>query len=138
MHANWPDGPAWLNEGLGSLFEFPGERDGHFIGQLNWRLPGVQAAIADKSVPKISELVRTTDDQFYDDDTGVHYAMARYLCYWLQERGLLVKFVQRAQALKAVDATGFQALQETLGGDPDSFQKDWEKFVMALKRQRRS
>jgi hypothetical protein len=138
MHANWPDGPSWLNEGLGSLFEFPGERDGHFIGQLNWRLPGVQAAIADQTVPKISQLVRTTDEQFYDDDTGVHYAMARYLCYWLQERGLLVKFVQRAQALKAVDGTGFQALQETLGGDPDSFQKDWEKFVMALKRQRRS
>jgi hypothetical protein len=138
MHANWPEGPAWLNEGLGSLFEFPGERDGHFIGQLNWRLPGVQAAIANKTVPKISALVKTTETQFYDDDSGVHYAMARYLCYWLQERGLLVKFVARAQALKATDATGLTALTEVLGGDPDSFQKDWEKFVMGLKRARRS
>jgi hypothetical protein len=134
MHANWPEGPAWLNEGLGSLFEFPGERDGHFIGQLNWRLPGVQAAIRDKTVPRISALVRTTEAQFYDDDSGVHYAMARYLCYWLQERGLLVKFVQRAQALKATDATGYQALEEVLGGPPDGFQREWEKFVLALKR----
>jgi Peptidase_C39 like family len=138
MHANWPEGPAWLNEGLGSLFEFPGERDGHFIGQLNWRLPGVQSAIANKTVPKISALVKTTETEFYDDDSGVHYAMARYLCYWLQERGLLVKFVARAQALKATDATGLIALTEVLGGDPDSFQKDWEKFVMGLKRARRS
>ncbi|MFO0601450.1 MAG: C39 family peptidase [Myxococcaceae bacterium] len=138
MHANWPDGPSWLNEGLGSLFEFPGERDGHFIGQLNWRLPGVQDAIRTKTVPKISALVKTTDAQFYDDDTGVHYAMARYLCYWLQERGLLIKFVQRAQELKDKDPTALMALTEVLGGDPDSFQKDWEKFVMGLKRKPRS
>ena len=137
MHANWPEGPAWLNEGLGSLFEFPGERDGHFIGQLNWRLPAVQQAIREKWVPRISTLTHTTDDAFYADETGVHYAMARYLCYWLQERGLLVKFVQRAQALKAIDPSGSSALKEVLGGDPDSFQADWEAFVTGLKRVRR-
>ena len=135
MHANWPDGPAWLNEGLGSLFEFPGERDGHFVGQLNWRLPGLQAALREEAgVPKFSQLLRTTAAEFYDDDTGVHYAMARYLCYWLQEKGLLIKFVARAQALKAKDATGWQALEEVLGVDPDTMQKDWEKFVLGLKR----
>ena len=135
MHANWPDGPAWLNEGLGSLFEFPGERDGHFIGQLNWRLPGLQAALREKAgVPKFSELISMGDVQFYADDTGVHYAMARYLCYWLQEKGLLIKFVNRAQELKAKDRTGWSALEEVLGKDPDSFQKDWEKFVLALKK----
>jgi hypothetical protein len=136
MHENWPDGPAWLNEGLGSLFEFPGERAGHFIGQLNWRLPGVQAAIRNKTVPRLSELISTSTEAFYADETGVHYAMARYLCYWLQERGLLIRFVQRAQALKAVDGTGATALEEVLGGPPDTFQKDWEAFVLALKRHR--
>ena len=60
--------------------------------------------------------------------------MARYLCYWLQEKGLLIKFVARAQALKAKDATGWQALEEVLGVDPDTMQKDWEKFVLGLKR----
>ena len=135
MHANWPEGPAWLNEGLGSLFEFPGERDGHFVGQINWRLPGLQAALREKAgVPKFSELLHTTEEQFYDDETGVHYAMARYLCYWLQEKGLLIKFVARAQALKVKDPSGYEALQEVLGVDPDSQQKAWEKFVLGLKR----
>ncbi len=60
--------------------------------------------------------------------------MARYLCYWLQEKGLLIKFVTRAQELKAKDATGWTALQEVLGADPDTLQKGWEKFVLALKR----
>ncbi|MFZ5438556.1 MAG: C39 family peptidase [Myxococcota bacterium] len=134
MHANWPDAPAWLNEGLGSLFEFPGERDGHFIGQLNWRLPAVQDAIRAKTVPRLSALARTTEDEFYADDSGVHYAMARYLCYWLQERGLLIRFVQRAQALKAEDPTALKALEEVLGGPPDSFQPEWERFVLGLRR----
>lgn len=135
MHANWPDGPAWLNEGLGSLFEQPAERDGHFVGNVNWRLPGLQAALREKAgVPKLSALLRTTQAQFYADESGVHYAMARYLCYWLQEQGLLVKFVARAQALKEKDPTGWQALEEVLGADPDSLQKDWEKFVLGLKR----
>lgn len=136
MHENWPDGPAWLNEGLGSLFEFPGERDGHFIGQLNWRLPAVQAAIRDGTVPKLSTLIATSDEAFYGDETGVHYAMARYLCFWLQERGLLIRFVQRAQALKGEDGSGARALEEVLGGPPDTFQGEWQKFVLGLKRHR--
>ncbi|HEY1089044.1 MAG TPA: C39 family peptidase [Archangium sp.] len=135
MHENWPEGPAWLNEGLGSLFEQPAERDGRFIGNVNWRLPGLQAALRTRGVvPKISTLVRTSANEFYDDETGVHYAMARYLCYWLQERGVLVKFVQRAQELKDEDATGWRALREVLGEDPDKLQPEWEKFVMGLRR----
>lgn len=130
MHENWPDGPAWLNEGLGSLFEQPAERDGHFIGNVNWRLPTVQAAIRDKSVPRISALINLSDDDFYDDDTGVHYAMARYLCYWLQERGVLVRFVQLAQQKRDAKA----ALEEVLGAAPDSFQKEWQTFVLGLRR----
>ena len=31
--------PAWLNEGLGSLYEQCGEVEGHIHGFPNWRLP---------------------------------------------------------------------------------------------------
>ena len=43
--ANFPDCPAWFNEGLGSLYEQCGEEDGQIHGYTNWRLPGLQAAI---------------------------------------------------------------------------------------------
>jgi hypothetical protein len=33
----------------------------------------------------LRDLTKTTDDAFYDDDRGEHYAQARYLCYYLQE-----------------------------------------------------
>jgi hypothetical protein len=133
MHANWPEGPAWLNEGLGSLFERPADHEGHLVGKVNWRLRGLLPALKHPGeVPTFQQLTHLSDEAFYADDSGVHYATARYLCYWLQERGQLVKFVARAQELKDVDRTGWQALTEVLGRDPDALWPEWERFVLAL------
>jgi hypothetical protein len=132
FHRNWPEGPAWLNEGLGSLFERPSEREGVFIGKPNWRLPGLKAALRTRVVPSFQALAHLSSDAFYADESGVHYAQARYLCYWLQEKGVLVKFVRRALELKDKDATGWTALTEVLGKDPDAFRAEWEKFTLAL------
>ncbi len=134
FHQAWPEGPAWLNEGVASLFEQPAERDGHFIGKVNWRLPGLLAGLRANAVPSFKTLVHFAPNAFYNDDTGIHYAEARYLCYWLQERGVLAKFVRRAVELKAVDPSGWQALEEVLGADPDSFRPEWEKFTKGLHR----
>lgn len=130
VHENWSDAPAWLNEGLGSLFEQPQEREGHFAGGINWRLPHIQGALAARRAPTLAQLTALSDDDFYDDDTGVHYAAARYLCFWLQERGLLQRFVRRAFELKDADT----ALEEVLGAPLASVQRDYEAFVMGLKR----
>lgn len=94
MEANFPDCPPWLNEGLGSLYEQCGDEDGHIHGFTNWRLPGLQRAIADKRVPSFKTLLEMDSSAFYDDDKGTNYGQARYLCYYLQEQGLLVKFYQ--------------------------------------------
>ena len=58
VRANFRRCPAWLNEGLGSLYEQCGERDGHIVGYPNWRLPGLQQAIKRGVVPSFEELVR--------------------------------------------------------------------------------
>src|SRR6185436_11725180 len=92
VRANFPKYPAWLNEGLGSLYEQCGERDGHIVGYTNWRLAGLQRAIKAGSVPTFKELTGTTSGQFYGEDKGTNYAQARYLCYFLQEQGKLTDF----------------------------------------------
>lgn len=43
--ANFPDCPAWFNEGLASLYEQCGEHRGRIWGRTNWRLAGLQKAI---------------------------------------------------------------------------------------------
>jgi hypothetical protein len=132
MHQAWPEAPGWLNEGLASLFEFPYEERGHLKGRVNWRLPALKKGLAVKVVPSFKSLAHLSQEAFYEDPYGVHYAQARYMCHWLQERGLLVKFVRRAVELKDVDGSGWQALTEVLGRDPDSFRTEWERYVLGL------
>lgn len=131
--ANFPDCPAWLNEGLGSLYEQSGERDGHIVGYTNWRLPGLQRAIRERRVRAFKELTALNADDFYTKETGTNYAQARYLLYYLQERGLLTRFYREFLANRATDPTGFDTLKKTLGvEDLDAFRKEWEKFVLGL------
>lgn len=133
MEANFPACPPWLNEGLGSLYEQCGDVDGHIHGFTNWRLPGLQRAIKAGNVPSFKTLLEMDANKFYNEDKGVNYAQARYLCYYLQEMGLLVKFYREFHLRQKEDASGFKALQKTLAEpDMDAFKTKWEKFVLGL------
>lgn len=133
MEANVPGCPAWLNEGLGSLFEQSAERDGHIVGLTNWRLAGLQRAIREGTVPSFSKLTHTTRSEFYDEDRGTNYAQSRYLLYHLQERGLLLRFWSAYLEGQEADPSGYSALVKVLGEkDMATFQKRWEAEVLAL------
>jgi hypothetical protein len=133
IEANFPNCPPWLNEGLGSLYEQSGEVDGHIHGYPNWRLPGLQRAIKAGQVPSFKTLMAYNPSSFYNDDKGTNYAQARYLCYYLQQRGLLVKFYREFLAHQKTDPTGHQTLRRILGArDMNVFKLKWEKFVLSL------
>lgn len=133
MHSNFPECPAWFDEGLASLYEQCGERDGHIHGYTNWRLAGLQEAIEEGGVPSFRKLTAMSDHAFYNLDKGTNYAQARYLCYYLQEEGLLVKFYRQFLEHSAEDVTGYGTLKEILGKkDMGAFKKEWEAFVMGL------
>ena len=135
MEANFPACPPWLNEGMGSLYEQCGEVDGHIHGFTNWRLPGLQKAIKAKRVPAFKALLGMDTNAFYNEDRGTNYAQARYLCYYLQEHGLLVKFYKEFVGSQKTDPTGFQSLKKILGeSDMDAFKARWEEYVMGLKQ----
>src|SRR5205807_8615054 len=65
MAANFPTCPSWFNEGLASLYEQAGERNGRIIGNTNWRLRGLQSAIRKGDVPPFETLCGTTTREFY-------------------------------------------------------------------------
>jgi len=61
------------------------------------------------------------------------YAQARYLCYYLQEKGLLTKFYQQFLANQKHDPSGYNTLKKVLAQeDMDAFKRNWEAFVLAL------
>jgi hypothetical protein len=133
MEANFPDCPAWFNEGMGSLYEQCGEQDGHIRGYTNWRLPGLRQAIKRGGLTPFKTLLAMDARTFYNEDKGTNYSQSRYLCYYLQERGLLTRFYREFLANSKDDPTGFDTLQKILGeSDMEDFQKRWEKFVLGL------
>lgn len=132
--SNFPECPSWFNEGLASLYEQCEAQSGHIRGNTNWRLHGLHEAIKDERVPSFETLCGTTTREFYNEDPGTNYSQARYLCYYLQERGLLVKYYHEFRRNVQDDPTGYKTLQKLVGGDDmDEFKKKWEEYVLTLR-----
>jgi len=133
IHANFPACPVWFNEGLASLFERADERAGHIIGLTNWRLPHLQRLIRADRCPTIAAVTALDRGEFYNRDEADNYAVARGLCYYLQEQGQLVPFYRAFRANYQTDPTGLRTLQQTLHeANLSRLQIKWEKFVRAL------
>jgi hypothetical protein len=134
IEANFPDCPAWFNEGLGSLYEQAADRYGHIVGLTNWRLAGIQKRIRRGRLPSFPALFSTTPRQFYDEDPGSNYGQARYLLYYLQEQGLLLQYYREFLQHRANDPTGLVTLKRVLGeADIPAFQRRWEQWVLGLR-----
>lgn len=133
IEANVPGCPPWLNEGLGSLYEQSGEENGRIHGYTNWRLAGLQGAIRRNNVPPIEALMAMDGPAFYADDSGVHYASARYLLYYLQQQNKLLDYYHAYIKNRAGDPSGYQTLKSILNeSDMAAFQKRWERYVLTL------
>jgi hypothetical protein len=135
LRANFAKCPVWFNEGFASLFEASSERDGHIVGLVNWRFKGLEKAIKEKRTIPFKQLTAKTGAEFYNGTNyGEFYAQARYLCYYLQEQGLLITFYREFRKNVKNDPTGYETLSRVLGEtDMDLFKKKWEKFMLGLR-----
>ncbi len=132
MDPDFPNCPTWLFEGLGSLYEQCSlTRDGHIRGHVNWRLPVLRRG---GFIP-LKTLITMSDDDFRGDREPLHYANARYLCFYLQQRGLLTKFYKTfREAHKAgTDKTGWDSFRLVIGEPVDAFEKKWHAWIKTLK-----
>jgi hypothetical protein len=134
IESNFPSCPSWFNEGLASLYEQSKEENKKIVGLTNWRLRGLQIHIKDNKVPSFKELCSTSTYQFYQQDPGTNYSQARYLCYFLQQKGKLRTFYHEFVRNSKSDPTGFETLKKVLGEtDMDDFKKKWERSTMELR-----
>ena len=133
IEANFPNCPPWFNEGLGSLYEQSGEVNGRIHGFTNWRLHRLQADIKANQVPSFQKLTGMSVPEFYNFESGSHYAQSRYLLYYLQQKGLLTKFYREFYAHQKTDPTGYETLRRVLGTrNLAIFKFKWELWVMDL------
>lgn len=133
VRVDFPDIPAWANEGLGSLFEQCHVTDEGLVGLVNWRLPILQDAIRKNELPTLRKIMTVDDAAFYAARAG-NYAGARYFMMYLQENRRLVDFYAKFRDNFKKDRTGVRFAEEVLGRKLEEVEPDWRKWVMGLKR----
>ena len=149
VEEDFPGCPAWLNEGLGSLYEQCRIAPDRLLGLTNWRLPALREALERDGTTGparaglLARVVATSTWDFYEADSGLNYAAARYLCYDLQERGLLERFYKEFRAdvkktaaagdVPADIASGRRTLERVLGQTLEEYEPPWRERTMRLR-----
>ncbi|MCK4850729.1 MAG: hypothetical protein KAT11_05220, partial [Phycisphaerae bacterium] len=137
LTADFPSAPSWFDEGLASLYEQSHQRDGQITGMLNWRLPVLQKGLRAGHFVALEKLLAGNNDEFYDDPHGMHYAQARYLCYYLQEKRLLRRFYREFKKDHSADPTGIKTLLRVTGKDSlKELERQWLEFLAPLSYRR--
>jgi hypothetical protein len=136
VEADFPSAPTWIDEGLASLFEAPVlSRAGEIHGAKNWRLPRLRQAVTsakEQGQATLTALFGMSDSTFRDDDESLHYAMARYACQWLDERGQLWTFYRTWRDHATDDPTGEKAFLAATGQTPAQATGAWQAWVRGL------
>jgi hypothetical protein len=130
---DFPDIPSWFNEGLGSLYERCSLNGGEILGYVNWRLPRLKEAVADGSYLSLESLMTISDDNFYDKQSDLNYAEARYLCMYMQERGVLKKFYHAFRDGYDKDKSGITYIESVFGKKLKDIEKDYITWVKTLR-----
>jgi hypothetical protein len=136
VESDFPDAPTWLNEGIASVFEAPViPKPGEIHGVKNWRHPRLKRAMttpSEREHARLDTLFSMHDDVFRAEAEDLHYAMARYVCQWLDERGKLWAFYQRWRDTAATDPNGEKAFKDVVGMTPAEANPAWTKWTLAL------
>ena len=132
LKPDFPNVPDWFNEGLASLYEQCSLGERSIRGHENWRLPALQKAIREKKLRPLAELIQ--DPRFYRPElVGMNYAQARYLLFYLQEKGLLRDYYRQFRDGAKEDPTGQKTLERLLAPEKlDAFDKAWRAWVLGL------
>jgi len=130
---DFPGAPTWLDEGVASLFEQCTIRDGRIVGLVNWRLPVLADGFHDGSYISLARLLALTEDEFRGENASMHYAESRYLCMYLQEKGLLRDVYRTFRDGFGKDPTGRLYVEQWTGQKLEDLEKDWLDWVGTLR-----
>jgi hypothetical protein len=121
---DFPGIPAWLNEGLGSLYGTAVLHDGHATFLVNYRLKPLHEAIRRGEAPGFRALVTSTADDVRGLHAAIYYATARYLLLYLERRGRLSEFYRTVRDERAPSERVLELLEGA--ADEDEF-RAWAK-----------
>jgi hypothetical protein len=96
--------PAWLDEGLASLYNEARLSKGILGLGRTYRLDQLRAARAAKTLPDLAELARSTGRSVYGGRSRAFYSLGRFLLLYLDSRGELRAFLTAFRVAPATEA----------------------------------
>lgn len=114
---DFPEIPAWFDEGLAALHEQCEFSDDalRLKGLSNWRINVLQEAIQQSLLGSIEQLA--AKPSIAHGRADIDYAHARYFCLYLQSRQLLAPYYRKLRSNRHTDPTGIETLKELLQTD---------------------
>ena len=102
----------------------------HLVGRDNWRRRFLLEANERDRWKPLSALLEQPFAQA--DVAALDYALARYFCLYLQDRGLLAVYYRKCRAAAAGDPMGRQALLKLWDGSSlEAIDRDFRTWVTA-------
>jgi hypothetical protein len=133
-HADFPEMPEWLDEGLASLYEeCEFSSDGFRLSGLeNWRGDILKGALQRSRIRSISALA---EDPFAATERAtIDYAQARYFCLFLERHHLLEAFYRKCRQRHHADPDGLASLAEIFNtGDLHEIDARFQNWAKSLK-----
>jgi hypothetical protein len=129
---DFPNIPDWVNEGMASLYEQCGITNNRIKGEINWRFPILMKHLKNGDCIGLDDLMAKKKNEFYTKDNGSNYAVARYFCMYMQEKGMLEKFYREFRDNAENDPTGKKTLERLFGKPVPRIQKEWLQWVRQL------
>lgn len=118
---DFPDIPAWLNEGLGSLYGSAVRTKKGFKFLVNYRLRHLRQALKAGLLPDLDELANSTRQDVYGLNSLAYYALSRYVLLYLDHQGKLEEFVKKLRQGPLTPGRQLKLLEEYV--DYDAFIK---------------
>jgi hypothetical protein len=129
---DFPDIPAWFNEGMGSLYEKCSFSMGEIRGHVNWRLPVLKKALTTGKYTSLEKLIKSGRSEFYGNNSAFNYSQARYLCMYLQETGILKQYYRKFRDSYNTDACGMTQLEEITGMSISELENKFLKWIETI------
>jgi hypothetical protein len=121
---DFPQIPAWLNEGIASMYGGAEVSRGRLRFLVDYRVHDLHAAIDERTLPGRRRLALAGRTELYGADGGIYYAVSQHVVLYLQRSGKLERYYKRVRA------------HPQGRGDALAAAMSWRRFVVWARRLR--
>ncbi|KAB2892977.1 MAG: hypothetical protein F9K40_17520 [Kofleriaceae bacterium] len=114
---DFPQIPAWLNEGIASMYGGAHVRRGKLVFVANYRLLDLQTAITRRTLPGRNRLAFAGREELYGAEGAIYYAVSQHVVLFLERTGKLDAYYRTVRANPSVRGVALAAAV------------DWRRFV---------